>query len=99
MSSVASFISPFRLVDSLSRPSETITGMSLMVPEMAVKRLELLRELIPGISRILVPSFLAAARRPRFHESEPVRAGLRADYPIVLCHLIRARWRDPLQSM
>jgi ABC-type uncharacterized transport system substrate-binding protein len=32
------------LVDSLSRPSENITGMSLMVPEMAVKRLELLRE-------------------------------------------------------
>ena len=47
------------LVDSLSRPSENITGMSLMVPEMAVKRLELLRELVPGISRVLVLSFLA----------------------------------------
>jgi putative ABC transport system substrate-binding protein len=33
--------------------------MSLMVPEMAVKRLELLRELVPGISRALVLSFLA----------------------------------------
>jgi len=33
------------LVDSLSRPSENITGMSLMVPQLAVKRLELLREL------------------------------------------------------
>ena len=47
------------LVDSLSRPSENITGMSLMVPEMAVKRLELLRELVPGISRVLVLLFLA----------------------------------------
>ena len=47
------------LVDSLSRPSENITGMSLMVPEMAVKRLELLKELVPGISRVLVLSFLA----------------------------------------
>jgi putative tryptophan/tyrosine transport system substrate-binding protein len=47
------------LVDSLSRPSENITGMSLMVPEMAVKRLELLRELVPGISRALVLSFLS----------------------------------------
>ena len=47
------------LVDSLSRPSENITGMSLMVPEMAVKRLELLREVVPGISRVLVLSFLA----------------------------------------
>ena len=47
------------LVDSLSRPSENITGMSLMVPEMAVKRLEALKELVPGISRVLVLSFLA----------------------------------------
>jgi putative tryptophan/tyrosine transport system substrate-binding protein len=47
------------LVDRLSRPSENITGMSLMVPELAVKRLELLKELVPGISRVLVLSFLA----------------------------------------
>jgi putative ABC transport system substrate-binding protein len=47
------------LVDSLSRPSANITGMSLMVPELAVKRLELITELIPGISRVLVLSFLA----------------------------------------
>ena len=47
------------LVDSLSRPSENITGMSLMVPQLAVKRLELLKELIPGISLVLVLSFLA----------------------------------------
>jgi putative tryptophan/tyrosine transport system substrate-binding protein len=47
------------LVDSLSRPSENITGMSLMVPQLAVKRLELLKELVPGVSRVLVLSFLA----------------------------------------
>ena len=47
------------LVDSLSRPSENITGMSLMVPQLAVKRLELLRELVPRVSRVLVLSFLA----------------------------------------
>ena len=47
------------LVDRLSKPAENITGMSLMVPEMAVKRLELLKELVPGISRVLVLSFLA----------------------------------------
>jgi putative tryptophan/tyrosine transport system substrate-binding protein len=44
------------LVNSLSRPSENITGMSLMVPQLAVKRLELLKELVPGISRVLVRS-------------------------------------------
>ena len=47
------------LVDSLSHPSGNITGMSSMVPELAVKRLELLRELVPGISRVLVLSYLA----------------------------------------
>jgi putative ABC transport system substrate-binding protein len=47
------------LVDSLSRPSENITGMSLMVPQLAVKRLELLKELVPGLSRVLVLSVLA----------------------------------------
>src|SRR5215207_4305163 len=47
------------LVDNLSHPSANITGMSSMVPELAVKRLELLRELVPGISRVLVLSYLA----------------------------------------
>ncbi len=47
------------LVGSLSRPSENVTGMSLMVPQLAVKRLELLKELVPGISRVLVLSYLA----------------------------------------
>ena len=47
------------LVDSLSKPSENITGMSLMVSELAGKRLELLKELVPEISRVLVLSFLA----------------------------------------
>ncbi len=47
------------LVDNLSHPSGNITGMSNMVPEVAVKRLEILRELVPGISRVLVLSYLA----------------------------------------
>jgi putative ABC transport system substrate-binding protein len=47
------------LVDSLSRPSANITGMSLMVPQLAVKRLEILKELVPRIAHVLVLSFLA----------------------------------------
>src|SRR4051812_33034223 len=52
------------LVDNLSRPSENITGMSLMVPEMAVKRLELIKELLPAATRMLVLSFLADPSAP-----------------------------------
>jgi putative ABC transport system substrate-binding protein len=35
-----------------------MTGMSLMVPEASVKRLGLLKEAIPGLSRVLVLSYL-----------------------------------------
>src|SRR4029079_7839329 len=46
------------LVDSLDHPGGNVTGMSLMVPEVAAKRLELLKEAVPGISRVLVLSYL-----------------------------------------
>jgi putative tryptophan/tyrosine transport system substrate-binding protein len=40
------------LVASMSRPGGNITGMSTIAPELASKRLELLRELFPKIVRI-----------------------------------------------
>jgi putative ABC transport system substrate-binding protein len=46
------------LVDSLDRPGGNVTGMSLMVSELAAKRLELLKEAVPKISRVLVLSYL-----------------------------------------
>jgi putative ABC transport system substrate-binding protein len=47
------------LVENLSKPSGNITGMSTMQPELAIKRLELVRELVPGISRVLVLAYPA----------------------------------------
>ena len=47
------------LVDSLAQPGGNVTGMSMMVPELATKRLELLKEAVPAISRVLVLSYLA----------------------------------------
>jgi putative tryptophan/tyrosine transport system substrate-binding protein len=46
------------LVNSLAQPGGNVTGMSLMVPEVAAKRLGLLKEAVPGISRVLVLSYL-----------------------------------------
>jgi putative tryptophan/tyrosine transport system substrate-binding protein len=40
--------------DSLSRPRGNMTGMTFMSAEMNVKRLELLREIVPGLRRVAV---------------------------------------------
>jgi putative ABC transport system substrate-binding protein len=42
------------LVDSLARPGGNLTGLSLMAPDTGGKRLELLKELRPGISRVAI---------------------------------------------
>jgi putative ABC transport system substrate-binding protein len=47
------------LVDNLAHPGGNITGMSMMVPELAAKRLGLLKQAVPEISRVLVLSYLA----------------------------------------
>jgi putative ABC transport system substrate-binding protein len=47
------------LVNSLAQPGGNVTGLSLMVPEVAAKRLGLLKEAIPAISRVLVLTYLS----------------------------------------
>jgi len=42
------------LVASLARPGGNVTGMSLMAPDLGGKRLELLKELLPGLARVAV---------------------------------------------
>jgi putative ABC transport system substrate-binding protein len=42
------------LVTSLARPGGNVTGFSLFAPELAGKRLELLTQAVPGVSRVAV---------------------------------------------
>jgi putative tryptophan/tyrosine transport system substrate-binding protein len=42
------------LVASLSRPGANVTGLSLQAPDLAGKRLELLREVVPGLRRLAI---------------------------------------------
>ncbi len=42
------------LVDSLPHPGGNITGLSNISPELGGKRLELLKEIVPGLSRVAV---------------------------------------------
>jgi putative ABC transport system substrate-binding protein len=50
-----------KLIASLDRPGGNITGLSLMGPELAGKRLELLREVVPRLSHV---AFLARGADP-----------------------------------
>jgi putative ABC transport system substrate-binding protein len=42
------------LAESLARPGGNVTGLTQMAPEMAGKRLELLKEIVPKLSRVAV---------------------------------------------
>jgi ABC-type uncharacterized transport system substrate-binding protein len=42
------------LVESLSRPGGNITGLTVLAPEVSGKRIELLKEAIPGLNRVAV---------------------------------------------
>ena len=44
------------LVASLARPGGNVTGFSVIAPELAGKRLQLLKEVVPGASRVAVLS-------------------------------------------
>ena len=51
------------VVKSLARPGGNITGQAILSPELSAKRLEILKEALPGISRVCM-LWNAAAGRP-----------------------------------
>ena len=52
------------LVVSLARPGGNITGVSLQSTDIAGKRLELLRELVPGLRRVAIMAHSLEIRIP-----------------------------------
>jgi ABC-type uncharacterized transport system substrate-binding protein len=46
------------LVSNIARPEGNITGTTTMTSELAAKRLELLKDAVPSMSRVLVLSYL-----------------------------------------
>ena len=70
------------LIDSLERPGGNITGLSRLTRDLSGKRLELLKEVVPGISRVGVlddadaqikafKDYQAAGRAPKDTASIP----------------------------
>jgi putative ABC transport system substrate-binding protein len=59
------------LVESLAQPGGNVTGLTQISSGLAAKRLELLKEAIPGISRVLVLSYLVdPIAQPQIKELE-----------------------------
>jgi putative ABC transport system substrate-binding protein len=44
----------FGLVESIRRPGGNVTGLTLFATEMSLKHLELLREIVPGLTRVAI---------------------------------------------
>ena len=60
------------LAVSLSRPGGNVTGLSTLAPELSGKRLELLKELIPKISRVaILGDLLNPGNAQAVSEAEP----------------------------
>jgi putative ABC transport system substrate-binding protein len=71
-------------VASLARPRGTVTGLSLMHPELSTKRLELLKELIPKVSRVAVLSNPSnPITPPLLRETEAAARGLGVQLQVV----------------
>jgi putative tryptophan/tyrosine transport system substrate-binding protein len=59
------------LIPSLGRPGGNVTGLSILTTDLAAKRLQLLRELVPGAVRIAVLAWNIIGRDPAGKERGP----------------------------
>ena len=70
------------LVASLARPGGNITGSSTLSPELSGKRLELLKEIIPGLSRVAVFATSTQTESASVKRSGDHRKGVRSEASI-----------------
>jgi len=57
-------------IASLARPGGNITGLSLMIPDLAEKQLELLRTIIPKLSRVAYMAQAASTYGPQLQQAQ-----------------------------
>ena len=72
------------VVASLARPGGNVTGLSAIVAELSGKRLELLREVVPGVSRIAALFNMSNPNdAPQWKETEIAGSSLRVQLQLV----------------
>ncbi len=59
-----------KLVESLARPGGNLTGLTSASPDLAAKRLQLITELVPTLSRVAVLATAAPTAQIALHETE-----------------------------
>ena len=77
------------LVTQLARPEANVTGSTFFIPQLNAKRLEMLKEVFPRITRV------AALSNPRNPVSEPIAAAMLAAAGPLKLHLELARVQGP----
>lgn len=66
------------LVASLARPGGNVTGLSSVSGELGGKRLEVLKEIVPGLSRVMIPAPAGSPTENLFiKETEPPARALK----------------------
>jgi putative tryptophan/tyrosine transport system substrate-binding protein len=87
---MASVGEPLLVVDSLARPGRNVTGLSAFVNEMTSKRIGLMKELVPAMSRIaLFANMSNAVSPPQWEETKMAARSLGSE-----AELLDVRSRD-----
>jgi putative ABC transport system substrate-binding protein len=78
------------LVTSLSHPGGNITGLTILAPELSAKRLEVLKNIVPGLSRV------AALWDPTTGTSQVTATKNAAQFLNLDVHILEVRHRNDL---
>ena len=71
------------LVSSLARPGGNVTGLTNLTPALLGKRLELLKEAVPKVSRFAVLDTVGSLAKPMFKEAEVAAQALGAKLQLI----------------
>jgi putative tryptophan/tyrosine transport system substrate-binding protein len=87
------------LVDSLAKPGGNITGVTRFTRELSGKRLELLKEIVPKVSRIGILEVATTGRTPYFKDYEPAAHALKIQLEPLAVKAPNPEWEGAFGEM